>query len=69
MKMKEAERKKKSLGGKKGNEVRWKNQNQNLLPSPSQERKLSREEERLKSVFGEEVEQEAIRNKPQKWEV
>jgi len=65
MKYKETERQKKSEGGQKGNEIRWKNHNQKT----EQQKANSREEERLKSVYGDEVEQEIFRNSTTTYEV
>jgi len=64
MKIKDAERKKKSDGGKKGNEIRWSKETKFLQSSQS-----TREAERMKSVYGEEVEQDPLRNKTTKYEV
>jgi hypothetical protein len=60
MKIRDEEHKKKSEGGKKGNEMRWKG---------NQAKPLSREEERMNNVYGEEVEQDTIRNPVHKYEV
>ena len=59
MKYKDLEHKKKSEGGKKGNKIRWKKENS----------QNARENERLKNVYGAEVEQDTIRNQVNKYEV
>jgi len=65
MKIKDAEHKKKSEAGKKGNAIRWKKE-EKQPPKTAQE---VRAEKRMQDVFGDEIEQELIRNKSTKYEV
>ena len=53
-----------SIAGKKGNEIRWRKETKFLQTSQS-----TREAERMKSVYGEEVEQDPLRNKTTKYKV
>jgi hypothetical protein len=64
MKIKDAEHKKKSEAGKKGNEIRWKKEEK----QPQKTAQELRAEKRMREVYGTEIEQDQIRNKVIKWE-